>query len=340
MKIAILGAGFCGLATAWNLLQFPETEVVVFDPNGVGKGTSSIAAGLLHPYVGAHSKLNWRAIEGLQATRKLLSIAEQALSKTVAYPSGMLRLALTELQMKDFSNCAKLHEDVHWRTQEECESTAPQIIPNPGIFIDSAVTVDCESYLQGLWKACESRGAVFEQIAVHSLQQLDQFDKIIVAMGAHITELKDLSHLPICPTKGQILEYQWPESLEPLPFPVNSQAYLLMNPQGSSCIVGATYEKQFSSLLPNRETAMKDILPKASAFFPKINEMGMISCRAGVRAGTPDRKPYIAQINEKCWVLTGMGSKGLLYHALFAQELIKKIFDDCFGKQCDRNFSQ
>jgi hypothetical protein len=29
----------------------------------------------------------------------------------------------------------------------------------------------------------------------------------------------------------------------------------------------------------------------------------------------------MTQINKRHWVLTGMGSKGLLYHALLAEEL-------------------
>lgn len=326
MRVAVLGAGFCGLAVAWNLLQISDIEVVIFDPKPIATGTSSIAAGLLHPYIGAHSKLNWRAIEGMMATCKLLRIAEQALGKTVAYPQGMLRLAITVQQMKDFTDSANLYTDVQWRSMEECRNAKHQILPHPGIFIDSAITVDCESYLQGLWLACSSRGALFEQIAITSLNELDHFDRIIATMGAHTTDLFELAHLPIRPTKGQVLEFSWPNNLTTLSYPINSQAYLLMNPRNASCIVGATYEKQYSSESPDVEAAKEEILPKVRTFFPKIDELNLISCRAGIRAGTPDRKPLIAQINNTCWVLTGMGSKGLLYHALFAEELVKKAF--------------
>lgn len=324
MKVAILGAGFCGLAVAWNLLQIPNVEVVIFDPRPIATGTSSIAAGLLHPYVGAHSKLNWRAAEGMLATKKLLHIAEQTLGETVAYPQGMLRLAITAPQMQDFAGSVHLYTDVHWRSIEECRIATPHILPYPGIFIDSAITVDCESYLQGLWLACASRGALFKQIAIASLKELDRFDHIIATMGAHTTDMIELSHLPIRPTKGQVIEFSWPNNLPTLPYPINSQAYLLMNPRNASCIVGATYEKQYANESPDAEAAKKEILPKVRPFFPKIDALELISCRAGVRAGTPDRKPLIKQISDTCWVLTGMGSKGLLYHALFAEELVKK----------------
>ncbi|MBA3815764.1 MAG: FAD-binding oxidoreductase [Parachlamydiaceae bacterium] len=324
MKIAILGAGFCGMAVAWNLLQLTEIEVTIFDPKAIAKGTSGIAAGLLHPYVGAHSKINWKAIEGMGATCKLLRVAEQALGKTVAFSEGMLRLALTDLQQKDFNICANLHNDIHWRTEIECQRTTPHIIPASGIFIDSAITVDCESYLQGLWKACSSQGAIFEQRAIASLNELQHFDRVVICMGANTTDLPELKHLPIKSTKGQILEFLWPNNLITLPYPINSHAYLLMNPQKTSCIAGATYEKQFTNETADIDIAKQEILPKVRPFFPQIDELTLVSCRAGIRAGTPDRKPLIAQITDKCWVLTGMGSKGLLYHALFAEELVDK----------------
>lgn len=326
MKIAVLGAGFCGMAVAWNLLQRAGIDVTLFDPRPIATGTSGIAAGLLHPYAGAHSKLNWRALEGMVATRKLFRVAEQAHGKTVAYPQGMLRLAISPLQTKDFTSNANLYTDIHLSTEKECHDFSKLITPHPGIYIASAITVDCESYLHGLWQACARRGALFEQKAINSIEELSHFDSIIVTMGAHTTDLPELKHLAIHGTKGQVLEYAWPDKWESMPSPVNSQAYLIMNPTKNSCIVGATYEKQFSDgMLPDKQAAIFEILPKVRPFFPKIDELKLINCRAGIRAGTPDRKPLVAQISEKCWILSGMGSKGLLYHALYAEELVKKL---------------
>ena len=66
MKVAVIGAGFCGLAVVWNLLNQlfqPNLEVTLFDKTAIGSGASGVAAGLLHPYAGAHAKLNWRGKE-------------------------------------------------------------------------------------------------------------------------------------------------------------------------------------------------------------------------------------------------------------------------------------
>lgn len=325
MKIAIIGAGFCGLATAWHLSKHPDIEIVIFDPKEIGTGTSGIAAGMLHPYVGTHSKLNWKGFEGLQATCELIKVAETALKRPISSHRGMLRIATTEEQVADFSLCAHLHNDVKWLSADECQHMVLELSHLPGIFIPSAITVDCPNYLKGLWLDCSARNVTHEKSHIKSLKDLKNFDTIVIAMGADTVTLPELKDLPLRPKKGQILEFAWPRELAPLPFPLNSQAYLLMHPNKKSCLAGATFEKGVHDYEPDVEVAKAQILPKIRAFFPLIDTMTLIDCRAGVRTSTPDRKPMLKQISENCWVLAGMGSKGLLYHALFAKELSHKI---------------
>ena len=324
MRIAILGAGMCGLAVAWHLRQSKEHEITIFSPGGIGKGASGVAAGLLHPYVGAHAKKNWRADEGLNSTKKLLRISENALGSPVASYSGFLRPAVSPAQVADFTFCSQNYPDVKWRNVEECINL-PGYIPHPGIFIEQGIVVDCPKYLKGLWIACCANGVILEPVGVSSLRELDSMDLVIVTMGASTTSLPELSHLIIKPVKGQILEFRWPKDLPMLPYPLNSRAYLIMQPETNSCIVGSTFERTFTSSEPDPKTALNEILPKLHAFFQGISADDLIDCRAGIRAELPIRRPLIAKVNEKCWVLTGMGSKGLLYHALFAEELSKKI---------------
>src|SRR4051794_38558010 len=83
MQIAIIGAGFAGLAAAWTLLHSKihsqKVQVTLFDEVGIGAGASGVAAGLMHPYTNAHSKLNREGYEGFEASMQLLTAAEQAL---------------------------------------------------------------------------------------------------------------------------------------------------------------------------------------------------------------------------------------------------------------------
>lgn len=325
MRIAILGAGFSGIAAAWHLLQFQSVtkplNIVVFDPVGIGGGASGVAAGLMHPYAGAHAKLNWKGIEGLRSTCQLLEVASKALGQPVADFTGLLRIALTQEQHGDFLRTASIHPDVLWQTAQQCQEMVSGVVAKEGILIKTAVTVDPTLYLKGLWLACTKRGAFLEKTAIHRLEELESFDRVIVAMGSATTSLPELAHLSLTPVKGQILEIRLPDRLVAPSLPVNSQAYLVKNFSDSTFTVGATFEKKFETNQPELDIAAADIMPKACAFLPQLAEASIVRCRAGIRASTPSHRPIAAKINDRCWVLTGMGSKGLLYHSLFAHQV-------------------
>ena len=187
------------------------------------------------------------------------------------------------------------------------------------------MVIDCPSYLQGLWLACSLRGVHLEQTAVTSLAELSSFDRIAVATGAGTLALPELAHLPLRLIKGQVLELAWPSKIPPLPFPINSLAYLMMSPNARTCIAGATFERQFTGSDPDAGFALHDILPKINAFMPGFDRSHLVDCRSGLRAVSINRRPIFIKALENCWVLTGMGSKGLLYHALYAKELADQI---------------
>jgi glycine/D-amino acid oxidase-like deaminating enzyme len=322
MKIAIVGSGFCGLATAWHFTQRGYSDIVLFDRLGIGHGASGVSAGLLHPYAGAFAKKSLQADEGLAATLQLLKISEVALGESPIISRGLFRLAVTEEQKSDFATAASLYPDVHWLSAEECQLRLG--IPNthPGIFIDSAIAVDSKKYLQGLFRACEIAGVILEKKTVNSLRELDDFDRIIVTAGAYVKNISELSELPITRIKGQAVEFAWPNNF-PMPlYPISSQAYVLVDRKEKKCVAGATYERYFTSEDPDLQTALDEILPKLHNYLPEMTASLALGCRAGIRASAPKHQPLMKQINEKTWVLTGMGSKGLLYHALYAERLV------------------
>jgi len=323
-KFAIVGTGFGGLAAGWYLLQ-QFASVDFYDPLPIGFGTSGLAAGLLHPYAGLHAKLNWKGYEGFAAAKELLQVASSVLKEPVFWESGLLRLALTEENKSDFAKCAQKFPSVKWWTEEECQNKVAGIVKAPGIFIEEALTVDTKKYLQGLKQSCFQQGARFFCQAISNLNDLKEYDGIILAAGAATSQWAETAQLPLSKLKGQILELEWPADLPPLSIPLNSQAYIVMNPSSKNCIVGATFERDFNDESPNPQLAIEDLLPKAIDMLPALKKAKVISCRSGIRASAPLHRPLVQQINPRCWVFTGMGSKGLLYHALYAKELIEKM---------------
>ncbi|MBA3957759.1 MAG: FAD-dependent oxidoreductase [Parachlamydiaceae bacterium] len=324
MKIVVLGAGLSGLAATWFLLQRTH-QVTVLDSLGIGGGASGVSAGLLHPYAGAHGKLNWQGWEGWHATCRLLKVAEEALGESIADHNGLLRPIVSAGQREDFWKTTQTYSDVQWKTKDECAAMAPCILPSEALWIPSAITVDTPRYMQGLWLACERLGAVFNQQKVSSLQDLGEYDRIVVAMGAACKTLPELAQLPINPVKGQVIELEWPSHLRKSAFPINSQAYVIFNAHLNSCLVGATYERTYPSEAADPQTALALLLPKIAASIPELSNARLISCRAGIRASTPNHQPIVRQWDARSWIITGMGSKGLLYHAKSAEELANLI---------------
>jgi glycine/D-amino acid oxidase-like deaminating enzyme len=325
MRIAIIGAGFAGLATAWHLLQFKGTRVDLFDSKGIGEGASGVSAGLLHPYAGLHCRLNPEAREGCQEALELFAVAEKAAGQRVAMQTGMLRLAVTDEAKIDYRNCFELHGDVSWWEAEECQAKVPGVIGHPGLFIHSAWTVNSLAYLNGLWKACENLGAQFHHRSIIVLSELASYDHVVIAAGAGIKEFPEMEKLPVAYLKGQVLELEWPSKMPPLPFPVNAQAYVLMMPGNRSCLLGATFERQFSEEGPDAAKARHELFPKLEPFLPFLLQSKVLDCRSGVRISAPAHMPLLHRFGSKYWVYTGLGSKGLLYHALYAKKLSSKI---------------
>lgn len=334
MKIAIIGAGFAGLGTAWHLLnrqyKTDPLNITIFDGSGVGGEASGIAAGLLHPYTGPHAKLNRFGHEGMTSTLKLLETAKNALKNDVYNSHGMLRLALTTSQEEDYLNCARKNPEVDYLSHEECQKLTPSIAPFPGIFIRQAKTVYTKEYLKGLFLHLTLMGAMFETASIEHLDELKSFDKIIVTAGANTKLFKELQHLQLAYTKGQILELEWPQDLAPLKIPVNSESYILMNPDRKSCIAGATFEKQFLNQEPDQAFAESYIMPKVTAIIPGLKNAKIISCKAGIRVSLPGHLPLVQKINERLFVFVGLGSKGLLYHSLYAEKLCDIINNQGF----------
>lgn len=327
MNIAIIGMGLSGLATGWFLLnQFQcEKQIrITFFDGGAGGGTSGMAAGLLHPFAGASAKLNREGFEGYSATCKLLKIAEERLGKSVVNCRGLLRLATTARQQEEYYLSSKKYTDVIWF--ETTENKIPGAASYPGLYIPNSLGVDCRLYLKGLQQACEEMGAEFEFKKISSLDELKNFDQVVLATGAFVNQLLK-EKLPVACVKGQMIEIQWPHDLSPLPVALNSHAYLIMGREKKTCLAGATYERNFISLDSDINFAKNDILPKIAPLVPALKDQHVIDCRAGLRASTPDHLPIIKQIDKNCWAITGMGSKGLLYHALYGERLAKLIVE-------------
>lgn len=312
MKIAIVGAGLAGIATAWYLSQKPKLSVDLYDPVGVAGGTSGMASGLLHPFPGKEGKRSWRADEGMQATQEMIHVAERALGRPVAAASGILRPAVSEQQREDF------RKQGEWWEADEVQRRVPGAAAVPGLWIPEGETIFTALYLQGIWLDCERRGAKLIRKGIQSLSELKSYDLVLVATGFQTLNFPECAHLPLKKTPGQILTCRWTTAL---PFSLVSLGHIALTERPEFCRLGSTYEHGDTL----SEHAEEEIKQKVALFYPPALDFEVVETKSGVRLSPKEGyRPIVEKVGEKIWVFTGLGSRGMLYHALLAKELINQ----------------
>ncbi len=333
MRVAILGAGFAGLATTWHLLHYTQGAATIdlYDPQPIGKSVSGLSSGLLHPYAGKHAKRSWNADKGMDATHQLITEASRGVHQSVIISKGILRPATTSEQVEDFHRCAESYADTEWWPTEKCLKAVPGLnVKEGGLYIKTGLTIDVPAYLEGLWQACALLGTQFHKRPLLREQEFQKYDRVVFALGYALKTFKVFEPLPIKPVKGQVLDMRWPLGTAPLPFSIVSHGYLVQTRDPLRCMAGATFERTFQTADPEPDFAIPSILEKITPFFPTLGEAEVLSCRAGIRSTAPQHNhlPLIGKVTDKYWFITGLGSKGLLYHGwmgdLLAQALLTK----------------
>jgi glycine/D-amino acid oxidase-like deaminating enzyme len=187
-----------------------------------------------------------------------------------------------------------------------------------GFWIDSGLTVNMPAYLSGLWSHIKCRGAQMEERSINSLDALNSYDQVVIATGARTLDFPECRHLPLQFLKGQTLIMEGNPSY---PTSVLGPGYLALFPESPHFEIGATYERKFTSALPDREKA-EELLKDPLAQFGK--EAKIVGCKAGIRVTVlGSRRPLIQRLDSRTHVFTGLGSRGLLYHAYFAKFLVQ-----------------
>ncbi|KAG8367542.1 hypothetical protein BUALT_Bualt16G0082700 [Buddleja alternifolia] len=382
LRYAVLGAGFAGLSVVWNLLQHGSKEshlcVDIYDEVGIGGGASGVAGGLLHPY-SPKVKLLWRGAECWKESLNLLNIAEGTLLELVnkgkhetvengespiVRRRGILRPAVNLKNMRmmtqNAQNCL-----ANCRIEPVHEDAARYLVPNLSVplnlafYMPEALNINAQSYLQGLYLACENlvnemsalgfahRELNFHQKSVPSLLELTgDYDAVIICLGARATFLPELSgKLPLRTCRGVIANLQLGDDMSE-EYPAHSPSILSdawLAVQGARHIhVGSTWDwnsRNYSREVTADEAsmAMEVLLPKASSVYPAIKKWTVTGAVAGLRAMPPvtadGSLPLLGCVDEyvnttnacKYWLFAGLGARGLLFHGWLGKLLARAV---------------
>jgi len=323
MKVAVVGAGLAGLGATWHLLSH-QIEVTVFDVKGVGEGASGVASGLLHPFPASATRLSFRGYEALHHSMVLLNVAEQYADKKIADYSGIIKLALEDSQKREYSALINKYDRIQWWNKEKVSSEAEFVKGSPALFLEQGITVFCKPYLQALWKACETKGAKFIKQKISSIEELVDYDVVVMCVGASIQELNPFCKLQY--VKGQLLIAKSPTCLTKKS--LLAKGYIAITQDPYIFHIGSTYEHSFTNDKPNLEVASRLLKQQLFAYIKKecIDELKVIGCEAAIRVTNPRTYlPIIKKYSLRNYVVTALGSRGLLYHSLIGKELAEAI---------------
>lgn len=293
MKIAIVGAGFSGLGLAVKAVQ-NGMDVTVYDAVGIGGGASAVASGLLHPYPGKKCLRSHRADEAMAASMELLKLVDDRV-----FSCGVIRRPVNAMQREIFQARAAEYSDLEWTGSE--------------LIIHSGVTVYCQKYLEGLWRYVKERGGRLKQQKITSIP--DGYDRVVLAAGYGMKTL--MPDLPVRYNKGQILHCQLDSAIGSM----IGDGYLARSETSGMYHLGSTYEHDFTDVEPNMDVAQSVILPRAKRYLDV--DPTIVGVSAGIRvARIGEYFPIAKKVSDQVFVLTAMGSRGLLYHAMLAQQII------------------
>lgn len=314
MKIAIVGAGLSGLALAWHLMDKGKCRVTLFDKGGVASGASGVNAALMHPYPGKEGKYSHLANEGIRATKRLLAVAQKKSVLPLTVETGLLRYPITD--------------DVRARFLSRTTSSDEDVIPYGDAFlIRSGMTIFCRRYLEALWLALEEKGARLYKENIKGVEQLKDYDQIILAAGAGVFGFPQTHRLHIESLKGQTLTCRLPEGCA---LPEQSRVangYIAHVGREQHCLIGSTYERGETNPHPDWEKAKADLFPRAAFLEPQVDRFEVVDGFAAFRVMRIGHYGPIAVplTTGNVWVITALGSRGLLYHAFIAELLSHSI---------------
>lgn len=294
MRVAVVGAGLAGVAVCHYLRQ-RGADVVLFDHKGIGQGASGMPSGMFHAYPGKQGVRSKHADEAMKLTSDLITLAEVHADQVVALKNGVFRIDWTPKE--DHSDLVKV---------------------DGGVLITSGMTVYFGAYIFGLFTSMQ--GLVFEKRAFKKEDEGD-FDAVVWATGAGVMQFEGV--LPVQLVKGQALIMKHPSQVWERS--VIGIGHLSPLPDGLVQI-GSTYEHHFADLNPDPDVAMKYLKPRVETFLPPLSEFELIRVVAGGRvAQKGSYLPITKQLDAKNWVYTGLGSRGLLYHAYCGRHLANLI---------------
>jgi glycine/D-amino acid oxidase-like deaminating enzyme len=278
--------------------------------------------------------------EGLTATNQLIKMVDD---DSFILRNELYRLASSPEQLQFLKQTAEnfpqIAEYIPGEKLRESQIIDGNSIVSGGLRLHNGCKVIfMPGYLKALWRSCErlaiSRSSTISWRKVNT-QTIDEssYDVVVYAAGSGMWSDKhevenNFSKLPVTLVRGQslVMEAQCKEALL-------CGKYISPTPNQMHTLLGATHEFRENPL--SSDALITELKARTQSFVPKLWENHQIlQITSGVRVqsdrGKYGRMPIIGKLSNQQdrWLFTGLSSRGLLYHGLFADVLADAILSD------------
>ncbi|MFP2931144.1 NAD(P)/FAD-dependent oxidoreductase [Pyxidicoccus sp. 3LG] len=307
-NIVILGAGVVGLSAARRLVA-RGAKVTVLDAVDPGGRGSRAAAGVAIPSVRLWDDPDMLAFT--RAGRATLAADLSSLPEGAALrrgqgilriaPDAKARDALGEKATKDPEGLGT------WVDAAKLVELEPALEGTPlfGAFLSQqGHMVDTDGYLDALLRAAAREGVVVrlgeaarsivetqDGVEVRMDRETLRAERLLVSAGPWSTGLEGLPGLPLKPVRGQMLVVHQP-GVE-LARVVSGPTYLAPWRSGE-IVVGAT-EEDAGFVEQVTPAGLLHLSATVAKLAPRLRESRFVRAWAGLRAATPDGRPYIGR---------------------------------------------
>ena len=344
MRVAIIGGGIIGCATAYYLSRTQSCEITVIEAEGVASGASGYSAGILTPYSGSNDP-------GLLSLSPKALELHAELAQTLPDATGIDH----GYDLRPFLRCAFGNEGLanaqsfmndrqsegltaDWLNGEETRKLSDQINDDVigACVTEIEPTVDSASLTRSLLKAAADVEIVSGRvIGIHSAKDGSvasvnlrddshlSADAFVFAIGPWSASAGEWLgfNLPVVPQKGQLLHIDLdknsPEDSPPVGMQNMDDGGVILPRRVSSTVLGATRESHGFDRTPS-DFAYDYILPRVKRISSRITSDVVSRQTACLRPMPDDGKPYVGLAPgwDNAYIACGHWSEGVHFGPL------------------------
>jgi len=343
-RIAVVGAGIAGLATAVALRDRGAT-VTILDPRGVASRTSGNPAALLSPHLSAGDSLrNALALAGIRATRALLAAVRVDGKAGILRAEGIEHRGITRHAARRLARLSAVDPRLTGNLYQVLQADPKK----PILRYPDGVGVDLGGFCRHLARGLDVRHRQVVSVETGDRGALlsyadggqDLFDAAVIATGAG-TALHPDQPRPLH-VGGQLTRIRTPLHTVGQ-MALTGRGYCLPAYEGQHWL-GATYRHDSADSGVHDADNIENLrqLRWVDPALETAEEVAVSGAWYGTRAVFRDRLPAVGEVapapavdalggapptgTPRIFIHLGLGSRGVLYAPLAAQLLADRIF--------------